>query len=124
MYFAIKHIHLTAIALSVILLLIRFYWSVTHSQMLNKKWVRIVPHVIDTVLLASALTLCVIIAQYPFVHGWVTEKVIGVVLYIFLGLVALKKAKTIPIKSLAMVGAIAVLAVIGKLAITKQAFIL
>lgn len=124
MYFAIKHIHLTAIAISVALLLVRFFWTVTESQMLTRKWVKVVPHVVDTVLLASALTLCVMIAQYPFVDGWVTEKVFGVVAYIFLGLIALKKAKTNLGRGTAMLAALAVLAVIAKIAVTKQAFVL
>jgi uncharacterized membrane protein SirB2 len=122
MYFAIKHIHLTAIAISVALLLLRFFWVVTENNMLNRKWVKIVPHVVDTVLLASALTLCVLIAQYPFVHGWVTEKVMGVVLYIFLGLIALKKAKSNVVRGASIVAALLVLAVIAKIAVTKQPF--
>ncbi|XOV77825.1 MAG: SirB2 family protein [Aestuariibacter sp.] len=122
MYFAVKHIHLTAIAISVALLLLRFFWVVTENQMMSRKWVKITPHIVDTVLLASALTLCVMIAQYPFVHGWVTEKVLGVVLYIFLGLVALKKAKTNAVRSVAMIGGLATLMAIAKIAVTKQSF--
>lgn len=124
MYFAVKHIHLTAIAVSVVLLLLRFVWSLKNSDMLVKKWVKVVPHVVDTLLLVSALTLCVMIAQYPFVHGWVTEKVIGVVVYIFLGLIALKKAKTVMAKSGAMLAALVVLMMIAKVAVTKQPYFL
>ncbi|TDF42303.1 invasion protein [Alteromonadaceae bacterium M269] len=124
MYAAIKHLHLTAVALSVLLLVLRFIWLQRSSDMLQKKWVKIVPHAIDTVLLLSAATLCVLIAQYPFVHGWITEKFIAVIIYIFMGFVALKIGKTKRTQWIGFVGAIFWLAVIGKLAVLKQPFLL
>ncbi|MBE1301631.1 MAG: invasion protein [Alteromonadaceae bacterium] len=124
MYTAIKHIHLLAIVLSISLLIFRFVLTLKGSELLQKKWLKITPHVVDTVLLLSAATLCVVIAQYPFVHAWLTEKLIAVIAYIFLGLVALKLAKNNLQRSLAFVGALAMLAMIGKLAVLKQPFIL
>jgi uncharacterized membrane protein SirB2 len=122
MYAAVKHIHLTAIALSVILFFLRFYWLQTSSGMLQKKWVKVVPHVIDTLLLSSAAALCIIIAQYPFVHGWITEKLIAVLMYILMGLIALKLGKTKRAQWIGFVGAIFWLMLIGKLAVLKQPF--
>ena len=90
--------------------------------MLQKKWVKVVPHVVDTVLLSSAAVLCVLIAQYPFVHGWITEKFIAVVMYILMGLIALKLGKTKRVQWIAFVGAIFWLMLIGKLAVLKQPF--
>jgi uncharacterized membrane protein SirB2 len=92
--------------------------------MLQKKWVKVVPHIIDSVLLLSAAVLCVLIAQYPFVHGWITEKFIAVLMYIFMGLIALKLGKTKRVQWTAFVGAIFWLALIGKLAVLKQPFFL
>jgi len=74
-------------------------------------------------LLASAITLCVILSQYPLYQGWLTEKVIGLIAYIILGLFALKLGKNKMIKSVAFVGAVAIFAMIGKIAVTKQPFI-
>lgn len=123
MYAIVKHLHLTAIAVSVILFILRFYWLNRDADKLQKKWVKVLPHIIDTVLLLSAITLCIIIQQYPFVNGWLTDKVLGLVLYIVLGLVALKLGKTMPIRWLAFVGALAVIAYMGKVAVLKQAFL-
>ncbi len=123
MYLMVKHIHMTAIAVSFLLLVLRFIWVMSNSGMMSKKWVKVVPHVIDTVLLASAITLCILLAQYPLYNGWLTEKVIGLIAYILLGLFALKLGKNKVIKSVAFVGAVAVFAMIGKIAVTKQAFI-
>lgn len=123
MYLMVKHIHMTAIAVSFLLLVLRFFWVMSNSGMMSKKWVRVVPHVVDTVLLASAITLCVILSQYPLYQGWLTEKIIGLIAYIILGLFALKLGKNKMIKSVAFVGAVAIFAMIGKIAVTKQPFI-
>ena len=120
MYMMVKHLHLTAVALSLTLFVLRFFWTVRGSQMMSKKWVKIVPHVIDTVLLLSALTLCVLISQYPFVNAWLTEKVLGVVLYILMGFWTLKWARTTPLKALGFVGALAWLVFVAKVAVFKQ----
>jgi len=122
-YLMVKHIHMTAIAVSFLLLALRFFWVMSNSGMMSKKWVKVVPHVVDTVLLASAITLCVILSQYPLYQGWLTEKVIGLIAYIILGLFALKLGKNKMIKSVAFVGAVAIFAMIGKIAVTKQPFI-
>lgn len=122
MYMMAKHLHLTAVALSIILFILRFVWSQFNPDFLQKKWVKIVPHVIDTVLLGSALWLCTIISQYPFVDGWVTFKVIGVLAYIIMGMLALKWGRTVTMKWVGFIGALAWLAVTAKIAITKQVF--
>jgi uncharacterized membrane protein SirB2 len=60
---------------------------------------RIGPHVIDTVLLASALTLSWLLQQYPFVHPWLTVKVLALVAYIVFGNLALKRARTMRLRA-------------------------
>ena len=120
MYMMAKHIHLTAVALSILLFIFRFIWSRFDAQILAKKWVRVVPHIIDTILLASAIWLCVILSQYPFVNAWLTFKVVGVVAYIILGLFALKKAKTSVGQWGCFIAALVVLMGTAMVAVTKQ----
>ena len=120
MYMFVKHLHLTAVVLSLSLFTLRFVWALKGSQMLQKKWVKIVPHVIDTLLLASALTLCVIIVQYPFVDSWLTEKVIGVIGYIFMGFWTLKWAKNTVTRCAGFIGAIVFVVFTAKIAVFKQ----
>ena len=59
------------------------------SPIMQKRWVRIVPHVVETLLLISALALAYTINQYPFVDAWLTAKIGGLVLYVGFGYVAL-----------------------------------
>ncbi len=118
MYVIVKHLHLTLVALSVSLLVIRFFWQTRNSAMMNKKWVKVVPHVIDTFLLLSALMLCVLINQYPFVQPWLTEKFLAVIAYIIMGVMCFR-GRTKMLKMVAFAGALGWLVMIGKLAVTK-----
>ncbi|NDV91047.1 invasion protein [Alteromonas sp. 345S023] len=120
MYMMAKHLHLTAVGLSILLFIFRFIWSQFDASILSKKWVKVVPHIVDTVLLASAIWLCVILSQYPIVNAWLTFKVIGVVGYIVLGLFALKKAKTPVSRWAFFIAALAVLMATAMVAVTKQ----
>lgn len=88
--------------------------------MLTRRWVRVVPHAVDTVLLASAIALAVMIEQHPLVHGWLTAKVIGLIAYIVLGTLALKRGRTPAIRLTAFCGALLVFSYIVAVAITKS----
>jgi uncharacterized membrane protein SirB2 len=93
-YSLLKHIHLTTIAVTLTLFLLRGAWMMMDSPRLKARWVRIVPHVNDTLLLASGIGLAVLLQQYPLVHGWLTAKLFALIAYIVLGTIALKRGKT------------------------------
>ena len=84
---------------------------------MRQRWVKIVPHVVDTLLLASAIALAIIIRQYPFVDAWLTAKVAGLLLYIGLGFVALRFGKRRSTRLIAWLMAQAVFAYIVLVAI-------
>ncbi len=88
-YAAVKSLHMTCLVLSISLFSLRA--ALQWREVPWRRWpvLRIAPHVVDTVLLGSALWLCWIIGQYPFVQGWLTAKVLALVAYILLGRVAL-----------------------------------
>src|SRR3954469_25391588 len=81
-YLAIKHLHITCVALSGSSFLLRGVWMLRESIMLQQRWVKVLPHVIDTLLLASALVLVFQSGQYPFVQPWLTAKVLALIVYI------------------------------------------
>ena len=111
-YFLLKHIHTSCAALSFVLFFLRGIWSFRDSSIMRQSWVKIVPHIVDTLLLASALALAFTIQQYPFVDGWLTAKFFGLVLYILLGTLALKYGKTKAVRVSAWLAALAVFAYI------------
>lgn len=92
-YLEIRAVHIGAIILSGALLLLR---GVLHN-LLSASWVmawpiRTLSYTIDTMLLTAALMLMTIVRQYPFVDSWLTMKVILLLLYIYLGYMALRGA--------------------------------
>lgn len=90
-YIALKHLHTTAAALSLLLFIIRAYWSVTGSAALQKKLIRMSPHVIDTILLICGLAMAWTIG---FNQSWIWAKLVALVMYIGVGTVAIKRGKT------------------------------
>jgi len=89
----IKLIHMSTAFISISFFLIRGFWVFNNSSMMSKKWVKILPHVNDTVLLITATLLALSVQQYPFVDGWLTAKFTALIIYIVFGMFALKRAK-------------------------------
>ena len=118
----LKSLHISCAALSYTLFLLRGIWHLHDSPILRQRWVRIAPHLIDTVLLASAIALACSIGQYPFVDSWLTAKVMALLLYIVLGSVALKYAKALTPRVLAWLTAQAVFGYIVLVAINHNPF--
>jgi len=119
-YLAIKHVHITCAAISISFFIVRGIWMLLDSEHLQRRWVRIVPHILDTLLLASAITMAIWSAQYPFSQNWLTAKVIALAAYILLGAIALKRGKTKAVRACAFIGAVLVFAYIVAVAITRQ----
>src|SRR5579859_1573243 len=116
-YLAIRHLHLACVALSGALFSARGLLRVADSAFANHRILRLTSYVIDTTLLAAALLLTAIVHQYPFVNGWLTVKVLLLVPYIALGIIALKRARTARARALALLGALAAFAAIIAVAI-------
>ncbi|HEY4541044.1 MAG TPA: SirB2 family protein [Noviherbaspirillum sp.] len=90
-YFALKHMHMGFAGLSGGLFLLRGLLMLAGSRLREQRWAKILPHVIDTLLLVTAIVLAVWSAQYPLQQGWLTAKVVALFVYIGLGTVALKR---------------------------------
>ncbi len=121
-YLASYFVHVTCIVLSGSFFLLRGYWMMTDSLLLDRKLVRIAPHVIDTVLLASAISLTVILQQYPGVNHWLTVKVVALLAYIGLGMFALRRGRTKGVRIAFFIAATTVFAFIVSVALTRSPF--
>lgn len=120
-YTLLKYLHISCVALSGAGFAARGVWMMQGSPLLARRWVRIAPHVVDTVLLLSAVALALMIGQYPLVHGWLTAKVLGLLAYIALGTIALKRGRTRRVRVAAFCGALLVFAYVVAVAMTKSA---
>jgi uncharacterized membrane protein SirB2 len=119
-YFALKQIHLICVALSYSGFFLRGIWMIRDSPMLGRRWVRVLPHIIDSILLASAVAMAVMIRQYPFVHAWLTAKVVALAIYIALGMIALGRGRNRPVRIAAWIAAQIVFAYIVLVALKRN----
>ena len=119
-YDSLKIIHVSSVALSYALFFVRGVWMLRGSRVLQQRWVKIVPHLIDTVLLGSAIALALMSHQYPLAEGWLTAKVAGLLIYIGLGTVALKGGRTRRARMAAWLAAQAVFFYIVAVALTRR----
>ena len=120
-YPTLKTVHVTCVIVSFALFFVRGIWMMRESALLRQAWVRVVPHLVDTMLLASAIAMAVMARQYPFVATWLTAKVVALFAYIGLGMVALKYGRTPGVRVTAWIAALAVFAYIAAAAVTRNA---
>ena len=121
-YLSLKIVHVGCASISYSLFVVRGVWMLRGSSLLQRAWVKVVPHVVDTVLLASAVALAVMSHQYPLVHAWLTAKVAGLLIYIGLGMVALRHGKTHCVRLTAWIAAQGVFFYFVAMALTRNPF--
>jgi uncharacterized membrane protein SirB2 len=93
-YAALKMTHVVCVIASYLFFTLRGLWMMQASPRLQHRWVKVLPHIIDTLLLTSAVFLAITIHQNPVRDTWLAAKITGLLLYIILGMVALKRGKT------------------------------
>lgn len=91
---SVKILHLGSVLLSYCLFFLRGLWVLRASPVMQQRWVKIAPHIIDSVLFGSAITLALMLDISPFTAPWLAAKNIALLLYIVLGSIALKRGKT------------------------------
>lgn len=89
-YLLLRDLHITCVILSGIGFFLRGMLRLFDSPLVELRWVKIVPHVVDTVLLLSAVSLAVLSQQYPIEQAWLSAKVIGLLSYIGCGMMAFR----------------------------------
>ncbi|GLX79965.1 SirB family protein [Thalassotalea insulae] len=119
----LKHLHMTVALISVAFFTLRFAWTLVDSSLLTKKWVKVTPHLVDTLLLVLGVIMMVKLALNPFEQLWLGEKLLAVLAYIFTGYYTLKLARNRMMQILGYLGAIGWVLLIVRLAITKQALL-
>ncbi|TQV85718.1 regulator SirB [Exilibacterium tricleocarpae] len=116
----LKIIHMSCALLALAGFTLRGVWMLADSPLLQRRWVKIAPHIIDTLLLGSALVLAVQMHLSPTQQPWLLAKILALVLYIGLGTVALKRGKTKTVRGVAWVAALMVFGYIMVVATIKS----
>ena len=94
LYFTLKVVHISCAFISIAGFGLRGLWMATGHPLLQNTVVRRLPHVVDTFLLLSAIMLLVVLRLSPLETPWVAAKLVALLLYIGLGMVALRFGRT------------------------------
>ena len=119
-YAVVKLVHQSAVALSIGGFFVRGAASFAGAGWVGGRAARTLPHVVDTVLLASALMLAWMLRLTPGQAPWLLAKIVGLVVYIALGVIALRPGRPRPVRAAAWVAALVVVAWIVSVALTKR----
>lgn len=119
-YLTLKQLHIACAAASGGLFVLRGVLMLARPAALQARWARIIPHLVDTVLLAAALGMLWLARLNPAEAPWLLAKIAALVLYIGLGTVALKRGRTRGMRLAAWLLALAVFAYIVAVAIGKN----
>ena len=120
LYPALRVTHVATVAVTIALFALRGVWMLRASPLLGRRWVRVVPHVNDTLLLASGIALAVLTGRTPWAQPWLAAKLVGLVVYIALGTLALKRGRSRAGRAAAFAAALLAVAYIVAVAVTRQ----
>ena len=119
-YITLKMLHMVSAVASISGFLLRGYWMMMESDRLQRKLVRIVPHIVDTVFLLSGIALIMMLNLNVLSQPWLLAKFAGLIVYIVLGTIAIKRGSTLQIRIIAFTAALAVFAYIVGVALLKS----
>ena len=119
-YFTLKSIHQGAIVLSLAGFVVRGTASLRGAAWVRGRIAKTLPHLVDTVLLVSALLLAWQLRLTPGNAPWLTAKIVGLVIYIGLGVLALRPGRPLAVRAAAWLAALAVFGWIISVALTKN----
>jgi uncharacterized membrane protein SirB2 len=116
LYAAVKQLHVAAVVASWALFFLRGVWMIADSPRLKARWARVVPHVNDTILLLAGVYLATAIGLQP----WIVAKLVALVAYILIGMVAITRGRTKAVRIAAWIAAQCVFLYILAVAVRKH----
>lgn len=116
----LKYFHIGCVLLSYTLFFLRGVWMLRSAPILQQRWVKVIPHIVDTALLLSAVTLAFMLSFSPLSSTWLMAKIVALLLYILLGTLALKRGRTRRIRLVAWLSAQLVFIYIVTVALTHH----
>ena len=119
-YAALKTIHQATVALSVTGFFARGLGSLLAAGWVRGRLAKTLPHVIDPLLLISALLLAWMLRLTPGTAPWLVAKIVGLAIYIGLGMPALRPGRPVGVRAAAWLAALATFGWIVSVAITKS----
>ena len=106
----LKSFHITLAYLTVIGFVVRGLWAIVDSPMREQKWVRVLPHIVDTTLLSIGVVMVFSIGA-SFADGWLAAKMLALLGYIGFGVLTMRARS----RGVKVVGFLLALASVGYL---------
>ena len=119
-YTFIKLLHTIAALATIAGFLLRGYWMLRESPLLQARMTKIAPHIVDALLLLAGIVMLSMLHLNPFTQSWLLAKFAGLLVYIVLGTIAIKRGKTKQSRTVAFAGAVAAFAYVIGVAVTKS----
>lgn len=119
-YALLKLIHMSLALISIAGFILRWGWRMRRSPLASVRLARVIPHIVDTLLLGTAVLMILALGQAPVSPHWLTAKVSGLLLYILFGLMAMRSAPVVGRSLPAFTAAVLVFAWILSVAWTKS----
>ncbi len=120
-YAQVRWLHIGCAGISIALFLLRGTLQFCSIDWRRSRWLRIAPHVNDTVLLGAAIALTIMSGQYPLEQDWLSAKVIALLVYIATGSLAFRRGASGRQRALAFTAALATVAYIVAVATSRSA---
>ena len=120
LYLILKYVHMLAAVTTILGFVLRGYWMLIESEKLQHPVTRVAPHIIDTVFLLAGVGLIGLLRLQPLQQPWLLAKFTGLIVYVLLGAVAIRRGPTKQIRTIALAGAVAVFAYIVGVALTRS----
>lgn len=120
MYWPLKYAHIALAFLSLTGFVLRGFWMMRGTALLDHRAVRTVPHVVDTLFLLSGIGLVLTLSLPVMQSPWLLSKLAGLVAYVVLGSIALRRGPTLAARQIAFVAALSAFAYIVGAAVSKS----
>jgi uncharacterized membrane protein SirB2 len=120
----VKMLHMTCALLSISGFFARGLLMIKDSPLLQARFVKIAPHIIDTVLLVSAIILASQWGLAALQLPWLLAKIVALIVYILLGMLALHPGREKSLRVGAWLAALVVFAYIVSVAVTKTPLVI
>ncbi len=120
MYATLKTVHTVLAALTISGFLLRGHWMLTGSALFRNRATRIAPHVVDSLFLATAIWMVFEMRLAPLGQPWLQAKLVGLLVYIGLGIIAFRFSKAVEIQIAAFFGAITSFVYVVGVAVSKN----
>ncbi len=119
-YLAIKYLHVLLAILTISGFILRGIWMMSDSPRIDSPGARVVPHVVDTLLLLSGVAMVTLLSLNPLAHAWLMAKFVAIVAYVLLGTIAIRRGSTREQRLIAFAAALSVFAYTVGAAVMKS----